>query len=139
LSAIAEAGLPYPTDPDTGEPLQHKFNNSGFCSSHESAGNIVDKFNRFFWRMEMENFQRFFSVLATTKTKSLSLKKQVLEKRKQLEATVDELEDELQPLIKIGLAKMEETRKTKQTITNCQCRLTLTKMSSSWWRWISPK
>jgi energy-coupling factor transporter ATP-binding protein EcfA2 len=119
LSAIAEAGLPYPTDPDTGEPLHHKFNNSGFfCSSRES-GNTVDKFNRFFWRMGMENFKRFFSVLATMKTKSLSLTKQVLEERKRLEATVDGL----QPLIKIGLSKMEEMRKTKQMITNSQAQI----------------
>jgi energy-coupling factor transporter ATP-binding protein EcfA2 len=119
LSAIAEANLPYPTDPDTGEPLHNKFNNSGFfCSSRES-GNTVDKFNRFFWRMGMENFQRFFFVLATMKTKSLSLTKQVLEERKRLEATVDGL----QPLIKIGLSKMEEMRKTKQMITNSQAQI----------------
>jgi hypothetical protein len=53
------------------------------------------------------------------KTKSLSLTKQVLDERKQLEATVDGL----QPLIKIGLAKMEEMRKTKQMITNCQAQI----------------
>jgi energy-coupling factor transporter ATP-binding protein EcfA2 len=119
LSAIAEANLPYPTDPDTGEPFHHKFNNSGFfCSSRES-GNTVDKFNRFFWRMGMENFQKFFSVLTTMKTKSLSLTKQVLDERKRLEATVDGL----QPLIKIDLSKMEEMRKTKQMITNSQAQI----------------
>nr|CAH0100504.1 unnamed protein product [Daphnia galeata] len=53
------------------------------------------------------------------KTKSLSLTKQVLKERKQLEATVDGL----QPLIKIGLSKMEEIRKTKQMITNCQAQI----------------
>jgi hypothetical protein len=90
--------LLYPTNPDTGEPLHHKFDNSGFfCSGHESAGNTVDKFNRFFWRMGMENFQKFFSVLATMKTKSLSLTKQELKERKQLEVTLDGL----QLLIKI--------------------------------------
>jgi hypothetical protein len=120
LSAIAEAGLPYPTDPDTGESLHHKFDNSGFfCSSHESAGNTVDKFYRFFWRMGMDNFQRFFSVLATMKTKSLSLTKQVLKERKQLDATVDGL----QSLIKIGCSKMEEMRKTKQMITNSKVQI----------------
>jgi hypothetical protein len=67
----------------------------------------------------MENFQKFFSVLATMKTKSLSLTKQVLEERKQLEATVDGL----QPLIKIGLSKMEEMRKTKQMITNSKVQI----------------
>ncbi|EFX66160.1 hypothetical protein DAPPUDRAFT_30866, partial [Daphnia pulex] len=119
LSAIAEANLPYPTDPDTGEPLHNKFNNSGFFCSNLKTGNTVDKFNRSFWQMGMENFQRFFSVLATMKTKSLSLTKQVLEERKRLEATVDGL----QPLIKIGLSKMEEMRKTKQMITNSQAQI----------------
>ena len=43
----------------------------------------------------------------------------MLEKKKQLEATVDEL----QPLIKIDLSKMEEMRKTKQKITNSQAQI----------------
>ncbi len=120
LSAITQAGLPCPIDAVTGEPLNNKFNNSGFfCSSRETSGNTADKFNRFFWKMGMENFKNFFTVLATMKTKSLSLTKQVLEERKQLEATVDGL----QPLIKIGLAKMEEMRKTKQMISNCQAQI----------------
>ncbi|XP_045030883.1 uncharacterized protein LOC116925415 [Daphnia magna] len=123
LTAIAEAGLPYPKEPGTGLPRHHKFNNSGFfCSNRESgsdASNTAEKFNRFFWRMGMENFQRFFSTLAAMKTKSLSLTKQVLEERRRLEATVEGL----QPLIKIGLTKMEEMRKTKQVITNSQAQI----------------
>jgi hypothetical protein len=119
LSAISQAGLPCPIDADTGKPLHNKFNNSGFfCSSRES-GNTADKFNRFFWQMGMENFQNFFTVLATMKTKSLTLTMQVLDERKRLESTVDGL----QPLIKIGLAKMEEMRKTKQMIANCQTQI----------------
>ncbi|KAK4015791.1 hypothetical protein OUZ56_030762 [Daphnia magna] len=123
LTAIAEAGLPYPKEPGTGLPRHHKFNNSGFfCSNRESgsdASNTAEKFNRFFWRMGMENFQRFFSTLAAMKTKSLSLTKQVLEERRRLEATVDGL----QPLIKIGLSKMEEMRKTKQMIANSEAQI----------------
>lgn len=121
LSAVTAADLPCPMDEDTGYPLHHKFNNSGFfCSSRESnGGSTTDKFNRFFWRMGMENFQRFFTSLASMKTKSLSLTKQVLEERKTLEATVDGL----QPLIKIGLTKMEEMRKTKQMITNSKAQI----------------
>ncbi|KAI9550852.1 hypothetical protein GHT06_004662 [Daphnia sinensis] len=120
LSAIAQAGLPCQMDASTGEPLNHKFNNSGFfCSSRESATNTADKFNRFFWQMGMSNFQNFFTQLATMKTKSLSLTKQVLDERKRLESTVDGL----QPLIKIGLAKMEELRKTKTMISNCQAQI----------------
>jgi hypothetical protein len=124
LSAITEADLPCPTDDNTGRPLHHKFNNSGFfCSSRESGrgpnSNTVDKFNRFFWQMGMNNFQLFFIGLGKMKTKSLSLTKQVLDERKRLEVTVDGL----QPLIKIGLSKMEEMRKTKQMISNCQAQI----------------
>ena len=118
LSAIEEAGLPCSADAD-GKPLHHKFNNSGFfCSSRES-GNTVDKFNRFFWKMGMTNFEKFFNKLATMKTKSLSLTKQVLEERKQLEATVEGL----QPLIKTGLSKMEEMRKTELMIRNSEAQI----------------
>ncbi len=63
--------------------------------------------------MGMDNFHKFFSVLVTMKTKSLSLTKQVLEERKRLETTVDGL----QPLIKIGLSKMEDMRRTKQMLS----------------------
>ena len=114
LNAINEAGLPCPTDED-GKPIHHKFNNSGFfCSNRGGQDKTADRFNQFFWRMGMENFAKFFTVLATMKTKSLSLTKQVLDERKKLEATVDGL----QPLIKFGLTKMEEMRKTKNMITS---------------------
>jgi Pyruvate/2-oxoacid:ferredoxin oxidoreductase delta subunit len=43
----------------------------------------------------------------------------VLDERKRLEATVDGL----QPLIKIGLTKMEEMRKTKMVIANSQAQI----------------
>ena len=114
LNAINEAGLPCPTDED-GKPIHHKFNNSGFfCSNRGGQDKTADRFNQFFWRMGMENFAKFFTVLATMKTKSLSLTKQVLDERKKLEATVDGL----QPLIKFGLTKMEEMRKTKNMISS---------------------
>ena len=116
LTAIKEAGLPCSTDDADGMPLHHKFNNSGFFCSSRETGATVDKFNQFFWKMGMENFAQFFNKLATMKTKSLSLTKQVLEERKQLEATVDGL----QPLIKTGLAKMEEMRKTELMIRNSE-------------------
>ncbi|KAK4015789.1 hypothetical protein OUZ56_030760 [Daphnia magna] len=123
LEAITETELPYPVDLETGKPRHHKFNNSGFfCSSLESGGgasNNTDKFKRFFWNMGMENFRRFFIALATMETKSLSLTKDVLDERKRLEVTVDGL----QPLIKIGLAKMEELRKIKQKIAESQVQI----------------
>ncbi|XP_057374125.1 uncharacterized protein LOC130695026 isoform X2 [Daphnia carinata] len=123
LTAIKQAELPYPKEPDTEMPRHHKFNNSGFfCSNRESgsdASSTSDKFNNFFWRMGMDNFKRFFATLASMKSKSLSLTKQVLEERRRLEATVQGL----QPLIKHGLTKMEEMRKTKQIIANSQAQI----------------
>lgn len=123
LSAISAASLPCPTDPDTGAPVYHKFNNSGFfCSNRETKNGpatTIERFNQFFWKIGMENFHKFFNMLATMKTKSLSLTQQVLEERKKLEATVEGL----QPLIKLGLAKMEEMRKTKLIITNSQFQI----------------
>ena len=121
LNAIAEANLPCLKDQQTGQPLHHKFNNSGFfCSNDESSSSsTVGRFNKFFWQMGMENFDKFFNVLATMNTKSLSLTKQVLEERKHLEATVDGL----QPLIKAGLTKIEEMRKLKLMVTNSQAQI----------------
>ena len=116
LNAITEADLSCPTDNQTGHPLHHKFNNSGFFCSNRESGNTTDKFNHFFWRMGIENFDNFFKVLIRMKSKSLSLTKEVLEERKQLEATIDGL----QPLIKIGLVKMDEIRKIKEMIANNQ-------------------
>ncbi|XP_046639892.1 uncharacterized protein LOC124321020 [Daphnia pulicaria] len=122
LKAITEADLPYATDPQTGDPVHHKFNNSSFfCFNSPDSEETDDDnyFDHFFWETGMENFQRFFTVLATMNTKSLALTKQVLDERKRLEATVDGL----QPLIKIGLTKMEEMRKTKMVIANSQAQI----------------
>jgi GTP-binding protein EngB required for normal cell division len=124
LKAIAGTGLPYPKDPQTGDPVHHKFNNSSFfCfngpAESEASNDENTSFDHFFWRMGIENFKRFFSVLTTKKTQSLVLTKQVLDERKRLEATVDGL----QPLIKIGLTKMEEMRKTKMVIANSQAQI----------------
>ena len=115
LSAIVEANLPCLKDPNSGHPLYHKFNNTGFFCS--TSGD--NKFNRSFWDMGMRNFEKFFNVLATMTTRSLSLTKEVLDERKHLEAMVDGLQQQN----KFGLAKMEEMRKTKQIIENCRNRI----------------
>ena len=118
LSAITDANLPCLKHPETGHPLHHKFNNSGFFCSNHGTG-TVERFNKFFWEMGMKNFDKFFNVLATMNTKSLSLTKEVLGERKRLEATIDAL----QPLIQTGLTKMEEIRKTSQVIKNCRSQI----------------
>ena len=119
LSAIVEADLSCPIDSQTGYALHHKFNNSGFFCSNRETGNTDDKFNRFFWQLGMENFEKFFNILTRMKTKSLSLTKQVLEKRKLLEATVDGLK----LLIQIGLYRMKELREKKKMIASSQVQI----------------
>ena len=115
MSAIIEANLPCLSDEQSGQPLYHKFNNSGFFCSNKSSSDSDHTLEKFFWKMGMENFEKFFNELAAMTTKSLSLTKEVLEERKRLEAAVEGL----QPLIKIGLYKMKEMRKTNDVIKNC--------------------
>ena len=119
LESITEADLPCPTDSQTGDPLHHKFNNSGFFCSNRETGNNSDRFSKFFWEMGMESFNKFFNELIKMKTKSLSLTKEVLKERKQLEATVEGL----QSLIKISLSNLEEMRKLKQVVSNSQAQI----------------
>ena len=69
--------------------------------------------------MGMESFNKFFNELIKMKTKSLSLTKEVLKERKQLEATVEGL----QSLIKISLSNLEEMRKLKQVVSNSQAQI----------------
>ena len=69
--------------------------------------------------MGIENFEKFLNVLVAMKTKSLSQTKEVLEERKQLEATVERL----QALMKISLSKMEEMRKTNQILSMSQAQI----------------
>ena len=75
LELIAEAGMPFPADCRTGQLVQHKFNNSGlFCSNGQSSSGgssiAVDKFSRSCWRMGMDNFRNFLSVIDSMKSLS---------------------------------------------------------------------
>ncbi len=83
LSAIRGSGLPCPCDAVTGQPLYYKFDSSAFFgwnrkslpggSSSQGLNNNEDhrnvQLNRLLMSMGMENFQRFFAVLSTLKTK----------------------------------------------------------------------
>ena len=118
LKAIVEANLPCLIDSQTGYPTHHKFNNSAFfCWNRESRYNTSDKFNKFFWDMGIENFEKFFTSLTTTKTKSLSLTKQVLEERKQLKVTLEELTsclDNLTPSENVLLETFQKSMDKKE-------------------------
>lgn len=75
FTAIAKAGL------TIGEPLQHKFDSPAVF---RSSG----RFNELDVPDFLENFKSFFSSLALTKTKIVSLSKQKLDEAKRLEAVV---------------------------------------------------
>uniref|UniRef100_A0A0E9XXY7 Uncharacterized protein n=1 Tax=Anguilla anguilla TaxID=7936 RepID=A0A0E9XXY7_ANGAN len=58
----------------------------------------------------------FFDSLNTMQTQSLQLTKEVLSERKQLEATVEGV----QPLIQMGLAKLNEIQETREALRQHQ-------------------
>ena len=75
LEFIAEAEMSFPTDCRTGQPVHHKFNNSGFlCSNRQSrnggSSRAVDKFSSLYWHMGVDNFLNLFSVLDSIKSLS---------------------------------------------------------------------
>ena len=101
------------TNSQTGQPLHHKFNNSELFGSNRKG------FNKFYWDMGITSFNKFFNELIKMKSKSLSLKKEVLEERKTQEATVDGL----QPLINIGLARTNEIMEIIQMVYKNQAEI----------------
>ncbi|XP_063049359.1 uncharacterized protein LOC134443526 [Engraulis encrasicolus] len=107
LEAIKEAKIPCATQKD-GTPVHFKFNNSVLFANN-TAGSDDEDFDYMFWKMGKASMNKFFTHLGMMETQSLMLTKQVLEERKQLEATVQGV----QPLIRQGLATMEEIRSTQ--------------------------
>lgn len=109
LEAINAAGVPCPKTKD-GLPVHFKFNNSALFANNKSAeGDRMSDddddegdFDQMFWEMGTKSMKRFFATLNKIETKSLTLTKEVLRERKQLE--------NLQVQVKLGLAKLEEIR-----------------------------
>ncbi|KAJ7322295.1 hypothetical protein JRQ81_018582, partial [Phrynocephalus forsythii] len=69
-------------------------------------------FDEMFWEMGSQSMKTFFDAANRLETKSLTLTKEVLRERKELETAVEGL----QPQIKAGLTKLEELRKTKHAL-----------------------
>ncbi|XP_042565679.1 uncharacterized protein LOC105901965 isoform X2 [Clupea harengus] len=109
LEAIKAANIPCALNPSNGFSLHFKFNNSVLFVKHEE--NIFDTM---LWNMGKASMNKFFTHLNTMKPQSLTLTKEVLEERRQLEATVEGV----QPLIQAGLSKLEEINSTKATLQN---------------------
>ena len=81
-------------------PWYLKFNNSAIFAPNK------DKFNELFWRLGMESFEEFMKKLQSLPAKSLTLTKEVLNKRKHLNTTVEMLI----PQLNLGLSTLDNIR-----------------------------
>ncbi|XP_047445833.1 uncharacterized protein LOC125010926 [Mugil cephalus] len=130
LEAISAAGVPCPKTKN-GLPLHFKFNNSALFADNKSAAHSVSGgdddddddddggFDQMFWDMGTKSMKKFFDALNQVETKSLTLTKEVLRERQQLEISVENL----QVKVKVGLAKMEEIKETKEKLKEFEAEI----------------
>uniref|UniRef100_A0A6J0U538 Fibronectin type-III domain-containing protein n=1 Tax=Pogona vitticeps TaxID=103695 RepID=A0A6J0U538_9SAUR len=111
LEAIRVADVPCAKDAD-GTPVHFKFNNSALFAKNPLDNKGHWSFDEMFWEMGCQSMKTFFDSANRLETKSLTLTKEVLRERKELEVAVEGL----QPQIKAGLTKLEELRKTKHAL-----------------------
>ncbi|KAK0130768.1 hypothetical protein N1851_034563 [Merluccius polli] len=112
LTAINESGVPCPKSED-GLPINFKFNSSALFADNkldeEDGGGNFDKM---FWDMGTKSMKNFFSALNLIETKSLTLTKEVLKQRAQLENSIENLQKKM----KLGFAKLEEINQESQIL-----------------------
>ncbi|XP_039905297.1 uncharacterized protein LOC120744796 [Simochromis diagramma] len=125
LEAIKAAGVPCPKTKE-GLPVHFKFNNSALFANNKSAeGDRMSDdddegdFDQMFWEMGTKSMKRFFAALNKIETKSLTLTKEVLRERKQLEISVENL----QVQVKLGLAKLEEIKETREKLKEYEAEI----------------
>ncbi|XP_078251936.1 uncharacterized protein LOC144591790, partial [Rhinoraja longicauda] len=109
LDALKLAEVPCPKD-NTGLPVHFKFNNSAIFAQRPTSGNYGtecrsndsgvggendDNFDAMFWKMGANSMKKFFTALNTMETRSLSLTREVLKERKQLEVAVVGLQKQI--------------------------------------------
>nr|XP_009669300.1 PREDICTED: uncharacterized protein LOC104141623 [Struthio camelus australis] len=111
LEAIKTAEVPCAKDAK-GNPVHFKFNNSSLFAHNAGADDSSSDFDAMFWKMGAISMQKFFQFLSTVESRSLTLTKEVLQERKELEVAVEGL----QPQIKAALTKLEELKKTQETL-----------------------
>lgn len=104
LAAVKEHKVPY--------KYFSKFNNSALFANNKATDDDDDNFDGMFWKMGEKSFKKFFKHLETTQSVSLRLTKDVLQERKQLEATISGL----RPLMDEGLAKMSTLADYEQIV-----------------------
>ncbi|XP_068582212.1 uncharacterized protein [Cebidichthys violaceus] len=130
LEAIKASGVPCPQT-KKGLPIHFKFNNSVlFEDNRLSAADVsVDdededgSFDQMFWDMGTKSMKNFFVALNVIETKSLTMTKEVLRKRKQLETSIEYLQKQ----VKLGLAKGEEIKETADIIKEHEAEISRNK------------
>ncbi|XP_055016501.1 uncharacterized protein LOC129411020 [Boleophthalmus pectinirostris] len=127
LEAIKASGVPCPLE--KGNPVHFKFNNSALFASNNSPTKEEDEdeeeegFDHMFWDMGNKSMKRFFVALSKIETKSLTMTKEVLTERKQLENLVENLQKQ----VRVGLSKLEEIKQTSQIVETHQAEISRNK------------
>ncbi|XP_063049704.1 uncharacterized protein LOC134444281 [Engraulis encrasicolus] len=106
LETIKEANIPCVSQTD-GSPVYFRFNNSVLFAENKRSSDEGDC-DHMFWKMGKASMKKFFTQLGKMETQSLTLTKEVLQQRKQLEATIEGV----QPLIRI----MKEIQSTQAVL-----------------------
>ncbi|XP_045207826.2 uncharacterized protein LOC123559790 [Mercenaria mercenaria] len=96
LAALKESELPF------GESFT--FNNSGLFAKNVDISS--SSLSPMFWDMGLKSFREFFRHLDQVQTRSLQLTKNVLDERSRMEATVQNL----QPQLDAGLSKVDQLK-----------------------------
>ncbi|XP_067283829.1 uncharacterized protein [Pseudorasbora parva] len=122
LEAIKVSEVPCSTN-ESGEPLHFKFNNSAVFATNNTSAEDEDSddenFDQMFWKMGFSSMRKFFKSLNKMQTKSLTLTREVLKERQQLEVLVEGL----QPQINAGLTKLGEIKKTRAALEQHQAEM----------------
>ncbi|CAL8366411.1 unnamed protein product, partial [Boreogadus saida] len=130
LGAINEFGVPCPKTKN-GLPIHFKFNNYIPGAYNENEGGDIEEDGnndedddddddddeeeeglKEFWDMGTKNMKKLFSDLKVIETKSLTLTKEVLRQRAQLEISIENI----QIKVKLVLTKLEEIKKESQIL-----------------------
>ncbi|XP_032794837.2 uncharacterized protein LOC116931378 isoform X1 [Daphnia magna] len=88
-----------------------KFNSSVlYCSNAQKENEFC--FDELFWDMGRENFHKFFTMLAKMDARNLTSTREVIQRRQQLEQSLQEIESELE----ICLVNIEDMEKFRQQL-----------------------
>ena len=90
-----------------------KFNNSAlFVNSSNTEVLEASNFDKMFWDMGYSSFELFFKSFERIQTKSLTMTRQVLTERQQLEVAVIGFQDQ----VKIGLSKLKQMQEEERIL-----------------------